>query len=92
MKIKLIPNKNLDIKQIPNPEDQSNSYQDLWEEFALTMNAYEVCGDLEAASELSSKVLKDPINASLTNLRCALFFYSVIIVGTFLIQILKIKE
>ena len=73
VKIKLIPNEDLDIEKIPNPEDQSNGYQDLWEEFALTINAYEACGDFEAASELSSKVLKDPINASLTNLRCALF-------------------
>ena len=73
MKNKLIPNRDLDIKKIPNPEGDSSDYQETWEEFALTMNAYDVCGDFEAASELSSKVLKDPINASLTNLRCALF-------------------
>ena len=73
VKIKFIPNNDLDLKKIPNPEGESSDYKETWEEFALTMNAYEVCGDFEAASELSSKVLKDPINASLTNLRCALF-------------------
>ena len=37
------------------------------------MNAYKVYGDLTAAFEKSGKVLKDPLNASLTELRCALF-------------------
>ena len=73
MKIKLIPNENLDLEKIPNPDDKSSDYQETWMGFALTMNAYEVCGDFESASELSSKLLKDPINASVTNLRCALF-------------------
>ncbi len=35
------------------------------------MNAYKVCGD--SAFELAGKVLKNPLNASLTELRCALF-------------------
>ena len=73
MNIELIPNTDLVLEKIPNPEDQSNSYQEVWEEFALTMNAYEVCGDFEAASDLKGKVLKDPLHASLTELRCALF-------------------
>ena len=37
------------------------------------MNAYKVCGDLKATFEKSGKVLKGPLNASLTELRCALF-------------------
>ena len=37
------------------------------------MNAYEVCGDSDTAFETRSKVFKDPLKASLTELRCALF-------------------
>ena len=37
------------------------------------MNAYKVCGDLETAFDKGGKVLKDLLNASLTDLRCALF-------------------
>ena len=69
-----ISNEELNLKKIPNPEDKSFDHLDTWEEFALTINAYEICGDFENVSELSRKVLKDPLNASLTNLRCALFF------------------
>ena len=73
VKIKLIPNENLVLAKIPNPDDKSSDYQETWMGFALTMNAYEVCGDSETAFETRSKVLKDPLNASLTELRCALF-------------------
>ena len=73
MKIKLIPNNDLDIEKIPNPEDESFDYEEPWIEFALTMNAYEVCGDSETAFETRSQVFKDMLNASLTELRCALF-------------------
>ena len=73
MKIKLIPNENLDLEKIPNPEDKSSDYLETWMGFALTMNAYEVCGDSDTAFETRSKVFKDPLNASLTELRCALF-------------------
>ena len=73
MKIKLIPNENLDLEKIPNPEDKSSDYLETWMGFALTMNAYEVCGDSEAAFEKRSQVFKDMLNASLTELRCALF-------------------
>jgi len=73
VKIKLIPNENLDLEKIPNPEDKSSDYLETWMGFALTMNAYEVCGNSETAFETRSKVLKDPLNASLTELRCALF-------------------
>ena len=73
VKIKLIPNENLVLAKIPNPDDKSSEYQETWMEFALTMNAYEVCGDSENAFETRSKVFKNPLNASLTELRCALF-------------------
>ena len=69
----LISNQNLVLEKIPNPEDQSYDYQEVWERFALTMNGYEVCGDFEACHELMRKVLKEPLNASLTELRCTLF-------------------
>ena len=73
MKTKLIPNKDLVLEKIPKPGDKSSDYQETWEEFALTMNAYEIYGDSETAFETRSKVFKDPKNASLTELRCALF-------------------
>ena len=73
MKRKLIPNKDLVLEKIPNPDDKSSDYQETWMGFALTMNAYEVCGDSDTAFETRSKVLKDPLKASLTELRCALF-------------------
>ncbi len=68
-----ISNEELNLDKIPNPDDNSSDYLEEWEEFALTMNAYEVCGNSENAFEKRSKVLKDPLNASLTELRCALF-------------------
>ena len=73
MKIKFLPNENLVLEKIPNPDDKSSEYQETWMGFALTMNAYEVCGNSEAAFETRNKVFKDPLNASLTELRCALF-------------------
>ena len=73
MKRKLIPNKNLVLEKIPNPDDKSFDYQEPWIEFTLKMNAYEVCGNSESAFETRNKVFKDPLNASLTELRCALF-------------------
>ncbi len=73
MKIKSIPNKNLVLENIPNPDDESFEYEEPWLEFALTMNAYVACGNSESAFETRDKVFKDPLNASLTELRCALF-------------------
>ncbi len=68
-----ISNEELILKKIPNPDDKSFDYQEPWIEFALTMNAYEVCGNSESAFKTRDKVFKDPLNASLTELRCALF-------------------
>ncbi len=73
MKIKSIPNEELVLDKIPDPDSQSSDYQELWERFALTMNSYEVCGDFKASSEAKRNVLEQPMNASLTELRCALF-------------------
>ena len=69
----MISNHDLVLEKIPNPENTSSDYIEIWENFALTMNAYEVCGDSEKAFETRDKVFKDPLNASLTELRCALF-------------------
>ena len=68
-----IANKDLVLEKIPNPESESSDYQETWEKFALTMNAYQVCGDSESAFELGRKVMEEPLNTSLTELRCALF-------------------
>ena len=68
-----ISNEYLNFEQIPNSEDKSSDYLETWEIFALTINAYEVCGDSETAFETRSQVFKDMLNASLTELRCALF-------------------
>ena len=73
MKIKLIPNTDLVLEKIPNPDDKSSDYQETWMGFALTMNAYEVCGDSEKAFETRDKVFNDPLIASLKELRCTLF-------------------
>ena len=69
-----IPNEDLLLEKIPNPEGESSDYQEIWKKFALTMNGYEVCGDFESCSDLASQVIKELKNASLTELRCALFF------------------
>ena len=69
-----ISNEELNLDKIPNPEDESFDYEEPWIEFALTMNAYEVCGNSESAFETRDKVFKDPLNASLTELRCAFCF------------------
>ena len=68
-----ISNEELNLDKIPNPEDKSSDYLETWMGFALTMNAYEVCGDSDTVFETRSKVFKDPLKASLTELRCALF-------------------
>ena len=68
-----ISNEELNLEKIPNPEDKSSDYLESWMGFALTMNAYEVCGNSESAFETRDKVFKDPLNASFTELRCALF-------------------
>ena len=69
-----IANDDLVLEKIPNPEGESSDYHETWEKFALTMNGYQVCGDFECCSNLASQVIKEPLNASLTALRCALFF------------------
>ena len=68
--MRLIPNHELVLEKIPNPEDPSWD----WIKFAFTINGYDVSGGSEACADLSKKVLKDPSNANLTELRCALFF------------------
>ena len=67
---KLISNHELVLEKIPNPEDP---YWD-WIKFAFTINGYDISGGSQACADLSKKVLKNPSQASLTELRCALFF------------------
>ena len=69
-----ISNEDLVLEKITNPESESSDYQETWEKFVLTMNGYNVCGDFESCSDLASQVIKEPKNASLTELRSALFF------------------
>ncbi len=69
----MISNHDLVLEKIPIPEDKSSDYLEIWEKFALTINAYEVYSDSEKAFEERDKVFKDPLIASLTELRCALF-------------------
>ena len=46
-----ISNEDLVLDKIPNPEGESSDYQETWEKFALTMNAYEACGDFASCSD-----------------------------------------
>ena len=71
VKIKYIPNEDLELDKIPNPEGDSFEY---WGRFALTLNGYELMGGHSECASLTNRVIKDPANATLTELRCALFF------------------
>ncbi len=74
LKIQSISNENLELGKIPNPEGDSFEYLEAWERFALTLNGYELMGGFSECSALTNRVIKDPANATLTELRCALFF------------------
>ncbi len=68
-----ISKKELDLDKIPNLDNKSSDYQEICEQFALTINAYEICGGSDTAFERRDKVFKDPLNAFLTELRFVLF-------------------
>ena len=64
--MELISNKNLQLKAIP--ESASTSFE--WFDFAHTINGYEVMGGFHACADLANSGKA----ATLTELRCALFF------------------
>ena len=74
MKIQSIPNEKLELEKIPNPEGDSFDYIEAWGRFALTLNGYELMGGHSECASLTNRVIKDSANATLTELRCALFF------------------
>ena len=62
----LIPNEQLVLGRIPDPEAELWR----WERFAHTINGYEVMGGFEPCAALANAVSA----ATLTELRCSLFF------------------
>ena len=64
--MEFIPNKNLQLKDIP--ESASTSFD--WFDFAHTINGYEVMGGFTGCADLAN----GGSAATLTELRCALFF------------------
>ena len=66
MPLHLIPNEELVLNRIPDPERELWS----WERFALTINGYDVMGGFEACAVLANTGTP----RTLTELRCCLFF------------------
>ena len=62
----LIPNEQLVLERIPDPEGDLAS----WETFALTINGYDVMGGFEPCADLANAGTP----TTLTELRCCLFF------------------
>ena len=66
MPLHLIPNEELVLNRIPDPETELWG----WERFALTINGYDVMGGFEPCADLANS----GIPTTLTELRCCLFF------------------
>ena len=66
MPLHLIPNEELVLNRIPDPERELCS----WERFALTINGYDVMGGFEPCADLANSGTP----TTLTELRCCLFF------------------
>ena len=66
MPLHLIPNEELVLNRIPDPERELLS----WERFALTINGYDVMGGFEPCADLANSGTP----TTLTELRCCLFF------------------
>ena len=64
--MQFIPNEQLQLKDIP--ESASTSFE--WFDFAYTINGYEVMGGFHGCADLANSGKA----ATLTELRCALFF------------------
>ena len=66
MPLRLIPNEQLVLGRIPDPEAELWG----WERFAHSINGYDVMGGLEACADLANRGTP----TTLTELRCCLFF------------------
>ena len=66
MPLHLIPNEQLVLNRIPDPEGALEK----WQTFALTINGYDVMGGFEPCAELANSGTP----TTLTELRCCLFF------------------
>ena len=66
MPLRMIPNEQLLLERIPDPEGDLRG----WERFALTNNGYNVMGGVEAFADLANSGTP----TTLTELRCLLFF------------------
>ena len=66
MPLHLIPNEQLVLERIPDPEAELWG----WERFAHTINGYEVMGGFEPCVDLANRGTP----TTLTQLRCCLFF------------------
>ena len=66
MPLHLIPNEQLLLDRIPDPEAELWG----WERFAHTINGYEVMGGFQGCADLANRGTP----TTLTDLRCCLFF------------------
>ena len=66
MPLRLIPNEQLVLDRIPEPDAELSG----WERFAHTINGYEVMGGFELCADLANR----GTSSTLTELRCCLFF------------------
>ncbi len=66
MPLRLIPNEQLVLERIPDPEAEFWG----WERFAHTINGYEVMGGFKPCADLANRGTP----TTLTELRCSLFF------------------
>jgi len=64
-----IPNHQLTLDQIPDPNAEDWS----WSDFAHSFNGYEAAGSFAACSAIADRIKADG-SESLSELRCALFF------------------
>ena len=73
VKIKYIPNEDLELDKVPNPDNESFDFEGHpfesqlgWQRFALTIDGYNVAGGLKACSKCVSQVLSEKEKATLT--------------------------
>ncbi len=69
---KQLTNAELRFELIPDPAQ--DSFRRAWHHFAITLNGYEASGGSRECAEVAHKVWEKPEDATLTELRIALFF------------------